>query len=68
MYRPGSPIGAHSAPDYTFTRAVDTDAEIELLRRPKEKWSANVIWNPIDPLTLSATLLHLGSFVDASRD
>jgi len=54
--------------DYTFTRAVDTDAGLELLRRPKEKWSANVIWNPIDPLTLSATLLHIGSFVDASRD
>jgi vitamin B12 transporter len=54
--------------DYTFTRAVDTDAGLELLRRPKEKWSANVIWNPIDPLTLSATLLHTGSFVDASRD
>jgi vitamin B12 transporter len=54
--------------DYTFTRAVDTDAGLELLRRPKEKWSANLIWNPIDPLTLSATLLHTGSFVDASRD
>jgi vitamin B12 transporter len=54
--------------DYTFTRAVDTDAGLELLRRPKEKWSTNVIWNPIDPLTLSATLLHTGSFVDASRD
>ena len=54
--------------DYTFTRAVDTDAGLELLRRPKEKWSANVIWNPIDPWTLSATLLHTGSFIDASRD
>jgi vitamin B12 transporter len=54
--------------DYTFTRAVDTDAGLELLRRPKEKWSANVIWNPIDPLTLSATVLHTGSFIDANRD
>jgi vitamin B12 transporter len=54
--------------DYTFTRAVDVTAGLELLRRPKEKWSANVIWNPIDPLTLSATVLHIGSFVDASRD
>ncbi|UEM17602.1 TonB-dependent receptor [Bradyrhizobium barranii subsp. barranii] len=32
--------------DYTFTRAVDATAGLELLRRPKEKWSANVIWNP----------------------
>lgn len=54
--------------DYTFTRAVDATAGLELLRRPKEKWSANVIWNPIDPLTLSATVLHVGSFVDGNRN
>jgi vitamin B12 transporter len=54
--------------DYTFTRTVDATTGLELLRRPKEKWSANVIWNPIDPLTLSATVLHTGSFIDASRD
>jgi vitamin B12 transporter len=54
--------------DYTFTRTIDADTGLELLRRPKEKWSANVIWNPIDPLTLSATVLHIGSFVDVSRD
>src|SRR3982075_3601236 len=54
--------------DYTFTRAVDAITGLELLRRPKEKRSANVIWNPIDPLTLSATVLHTGSFIDVSRD
>jgi vitamin B12 transporter len=54
--------------DYTFTRAVDATAGLELPRRPKEKWSANAIWNPIDPLTLSATVLHVGSFVDGNRD
>ncbi|WP_249149000.1 TonB-dependent receptor plug domain-containing protein [Bradyrhizobium manausense] len=54
--------------DYTFTRAVDATAGLELLRRPKERWSANVIWDPIDTLTLSATVLHVGSFVDGSRD
>jgi vitamin B12 transporter len=54
--------------DYTFTRTVDAIRGLELLRRPKEKWSASVIWNPIDPLTLSATVLHTGSFVDVSRD
>jgi vitamin B12 transporter len=54
--------------DYTFTRAVDVTTGLELLRRPKEKWSANVVWNPIDPLTLSATVLHTGSFIDVSRD
>jgi vitamin B12 transporter len=54
--------------DYTFTRTADVMTGLELLRRPKEKWSANVIWNPIDPLTLSATVLHTGSFIDVSRD
>jgi vitamin B12 transporter len=54
--------------DYTFTRTVDATTGLELLRRPKEKWSANVIWNPIDPLTLSATVLHTGSFIDGNRD
>jgi vitamin B12 transporter len=54
--------------DYTFTRTVDAMTGLELLRRPKEKWSAQLIWNPIDPLTLSATVLHTGSFIDANRD
>src|SRR5258705_8229272 len=54
--------------DYTFTRTVDMTTGLELLRRPKEKWSANVIWNPIDPLTVSATVLHTGSFIDGNRD
>ena len=54
--------------DYTFTRTVDATTGLELLRRPKEKWSANIIWNPIDALTLSATVLHTGSFIDVNRD
>jgi vitamin B12 transporter len=54
--------------DYTVTRTVDAMTGLELLRRPKEKWSANVIWSPMDQLTLSATVLHTGSFVDVSRD
>jgi vitamin B12 transporter len=54
--------------NYTFTRTVDATTGLELLRRPKDKWTANVIWNPIDPLTISATVLHTGSFVDGNRD
>jgi vitamin B12 transporter len=54
--------------DYTFTRAVDASTGIQLLRRSKEKWSTTAIWNPIDPLTLSATVLHVGSFLDVTRD
>src|SRR5882757_704975 len=60
--------GVRVRADYTFTRTVDVTTGLELLRRPKEKWSANVIWNPIDPLTVSATVLHTGSFIDGNRD
>jgi vitamin B12 transporter len=54
--------------DYTFTRAVDAQTGMQLLRRPKEKWSTTATWNPIDPVTLSATLLHVSSFLDVTRD
>jgi vitamin B12 transporter len=54
--------------DYTFTRAVDAATGIQLLRRPKEKWSTTAIWIPIDPLTLSATVLHVSDWLDVTRD
>ena len=54
--------------DYTFTRAVNADTGVQLLRRPKEKSSVTAFWNPIDPLTLSATVLHVSDFLDVSRD
>ena len=54
--------------DYTFTRAVDTTTGLQLQRRPKEKWSTTATWTPLDPLTLSATLLHVSSWLDVSRD
>ena len=54
--------------DYTFTRAVDATTGLQLLRRPKEKWSATAIWTPLDPLTVSATLLRVSNWRDVSRD
>ena len=54
--------------DYTFTRAVDASTGLQLLRRPKEKWSATATWMPIDPLTLSATVLHVSDWRDVTRD
>src|SRR6201996_5135013 len=53
--------------DYTFTRAVDADTGLELVRRPKEKFSVTTIWNPIDPLTLSATVLRVSDWTDVDR-
>jgi vitamin B12 transporter len=54
--------------DYTVTRAVDADTGLALLRRPKEKFSITTIWNPIDPLTLSATVLRVSDWIDNGRD
>jgi len=54
--------------DYSFTRAIDAATGQQLLRRPKEKWSATAIWTPIDPLTLSATVLRVSDWLDVSRD
>ncbi len=54
--------------DYTVTRAVDANTGLELLRRPKEKFSITAIYNPIDPLTLSATLLRVSDWTDIDRE
>jgi vitamin B12 transporter len=53
--------------DYTYTKAIDATTDLELLRRPKNKASVTVSWLPIDPLTLSLTVLHVGEWVDVSR-
>lgn len=54
--------------DYTFTRAWDQIAQQELLRRPLHKGSFNAIWKPMPGLTLSATVVAIGRFVDGNRD
>jgi vitamin B12 transporter len=54
--------------DYTFTRAIDAGTALQLLRRPKHKWSATATWRPVDPVTLSATVLHVGDWLDVTRD
>jgi vitamin B12 transporter len=53
--------------DYTVTRAVDASTGLQLVRRPKEKTSVTTIWNPIDPLTLSATVLRVSDWTDVDR-
>jgi vitamin B12 transporter len=54
--------------DYTYTEARDAVTGLELLRRPRHKASVTTVWTPTDPLVLSATILHVGSWVDISRD
>lgn len=53
--------------DYTHTDAIDLATNLQLLRRPKEKVSATAVWNAMDNLTLSGTILHVGESVDAAR-
>jgi vitamin B12 transporter len=53
--------------DYTYTDAIDDTTGLELLRRPRNRASINVNWHPIDRLSLSATLLYVGSQVDGNR-
>ena len=54
--------------DYTYTKAIDALTDLELLRRPRHKESLTAMWNPTDQLTLSATVLHVGDWVDGNRD
>jgi vitamin B12 transporter len=53
--------------DYTHTVAIDADTGLELLRRPKDNTSLTRVWNPIDPWTLSATVLRVSSWTDTDR-
>ena len=54
--------------DYTFTIARDEILDQELLRRPRNKATLQVFWTPVDRLTLSATVLAIGRFIDGNRD
>jgi vitamin B12 transporter len=54
--------------DYTYTDAFDRTTNLQLLRRPRHKASFTAAWMPIDPLTLSATVLHVGEWIDGNRD
>jgi len=54
--------------DYTYTKAIDDGSGFELLRRPRNKVSLTAAWTPIDPLTLSATVLHVSNWADIDRE
>jgi vitamin B12 transporter len=54
----------HLRADYTYTRAVDEATGLELQRRPYDKGSITALWTPINPLTLSGTLVAVSKWVD----
>ncbi len=54
--------------DYTYTVARNDLTGSELLRRPKNKASLDASWTPFAPLTLSAEILYVGTWLDSARD
>jgi vitamin B12 transporter len=54
--------------DYTYTQAIDQVLHEELLRRPKHKGDVATTWQATDRLSLSATVLAVGPWVDGNRD
>lgn len=54
--------------DYTTTHTRDETTNLGLLRRPGNKTSVVAIWTPLNQLTLSATVVHVSSWVDVNRD
>jgi vitamin B12 transporter len=54
--------------DYTYTEAQDRGTGLELVRRPKNKVSADARWQAMEALSLDASLLYVGGWIDGSRD
>jgi vitamin B12 transporter len=53
--------------DYTYTDATDDDTGLELLRRPKHRASLSATWRPLDHLSISTTMIYVGTQVDGNR-
>ena len=53
--------------DHTYTVAKDARTDLELARRPKNKFSVQSVWQPLDPLTLSTTVVWVSSWIDVDR-
>jgi vitamin B12 transporter len=52
--------------DHTYVGIV-SDGPIQVRRRPREKTSVSLVWQATDKLTLAATALWVGSWVDVPR-
>jgi len=53
--------------DYTYTEARDDLTGLELLRRPMNKASLTAVWKATDRLTVTATALYVGPWLDYNR-
>ena len=59
--------GLNLRADYTYTEARDDLTGQELLRRPKNKASLTALWKATDRLTVTATILYVGTWLDYNR-
>ncbi len=66
VYRPAEQLTVRM--DYTYTEATDEILHQQLLRRPKHKGTLNAVWQATNRLTLDATVLSVGSWIDGNRD
>jgi vitamin B12 transporter len=53
--------------DYTYTMARNAITGDRLQRRPKDKYTVQAIWQPLDAMTVTTTWLWVGSRVDVDR-
>ena len=54
--------------DHTYTLANNVVKDQQLSRRPKHKASLTTAWQATTPLSLSATMLYVGPWIDGNRD
>lgn len=54
--------------DHTYTKVIDDVLQLELLRRPRNKFSVQTIWQPLDPLTVTSTVIWVSSWIDGTRE
>ncbi len=53
--------------DYTYTEAINVETRQDLLRRPRDKASLTVGWQPVAPLLLTTTIVFVGERFDIDR-
>ncbi len=53
--------------DYTHTIAKDAITGLDLLRRPRDKYSLSAVWRATDRLTITPTVIYLGEWRDINR-
>jgi vitamin B12 transporter len=53
--------------DYTYTDAEERSTGLRLLRRPRHRATLAAGWTLTDRLTLSGTVVHVGSWIDGDR-